>query len=354
MDRLSKRLQFDAASTQQFYEQISKIDAIKGQWILNNTLSPQIVKRLQHSVLITSTGASTRIEGSQLSDDDIVELFDEMRIKKFKTRDQQEVAGYMELLHKVFEAHKDISFTESGILHFHNEMMRYSEKDQFHKGKYKKQSNRVEARDEKGELVGVIFDPSPPYLVQKEMTELIQWMSAALKENFPHPLLTIANFIFEFLAIHPFQDGNGRLSRILTNFLLLQQGYEFIPFVSHEKIIEENKADYYLALNKTQKKWKTKKEDMCPWMSFFLSVIHKQSELAIDLLKKEPIEVFLSEKQLLVWQFALKATTFSRKEVIESTKLSPRTAEEAVKKLLKMKKIERFGEGRATRYRIRL
>jgi Fic family protein len=352
MKRLEERLQFEPSYTQEIYQIIAHIDAIKGQWVLSNRLSPQIINRLQHSVLITSSGASTRIEGSKLSDEEVEDLFKGFRIKKFKTRDQQEVAGYMELLDKIFKNHKDLTFTESCILHFHKELMQYSEKDECHKGNYKKQSNRVEARDAKGNIVGIVFDPSPPYLVQKEMTELIQWTQNALEVNTPHPLIAIANFIFEFLAIHPFQDGNGRLSRILTNFLLLKYGYDFTPFVSHEKIIEENKADYYLALNKTQKNWKTKKENMSPWMTFFLDVIKKQSQLAINLLKEEPIEIFLSEKQQLVWEFALKSKVFARKDVIASTKLPPRTAEEAIKKLLKMKKLEQLGQGRATRYRV--
>lgn len=351
-NRFDKRLEgLEAKVLGQIYELITKIDVVKGQWQLSNRLSPQMTKRLQSSVIITSSGASTRIEGSKLSDREVEELYKKLRIQKFHTRDEQEVGGYLELLQLVFEQWEDIALSENHILSFHNQLMKHSSKDEVHKGKYKTGSNRVEARDESGNIVGVIFDPTPPFLVEKEMRELIDWTNNSLENQSFHPLFIIANFLFEFLAIHPFQDGNGRLSRILTNFLLLKTGYAFTPFVSHEKIIEENKADYYLALNKTQKSWKTENESILHWLMFFLKVVLNQSEEALKLLTQENVESFLSEKQQLVWDFALSKEVFSRKEVIEHTGLHHRTVEETIKKLLRMKKLERLGEGRATRYK---
>ena len=244
------------------------------------------------SVLVTSTGASTRIEGSKLSDSQVQALFRKHHITKFKTRDEQEVGGYLEVLQLVFEQWADIPFSESSILSLHSQMLGYSDKDVHHKGIYKFGSNRVEARDQDNALVGVIFDPTPPHLVSKEMPELIDWTKQELEEgNFPQ-LMIVANFVFEFLAIHPFQDGNGRLSRILTNLLLLQLGYEFCPFVSHEKIIEDNKADYYVALHQTQQSWKNENEDVSPWLMFFLGVVAQQSQQALKLMTDEPTELF--------------------------------------------------------------
>lgn len=246
MSRFEDRLHFSGRTATSIYQMIASIDAVKGQWHIANTLSPQMVERLKTSVIVTSTGASTRIEGSKLSDQEVKKLFRKQNIQAFKTRDEQEVGGYLEVLKLVFEQWEDMPFTESTILSLHQMMLGYSEKDQRHMGLYKFGSNRVEARDPDGQLVGVIFDPTPPHLVQKEMSELLDWTQTELEaDNFP-ALLVIANFVFEFLAIHPFQDGNGRMSRILTNLLLLQMGYEFTPFVSHEKIIEDNKADYYV------------------------------------------------------------------------------------------------------------
>jgi len=351
MQRFEKRLQFPPRLATKIYSQIASIDAVKGQWRLANTLSPQMIERLQTSVLVTSTGASTRIEGSRLSDRDVQALFNRHHITKFKTRDEQEVGGYLEVLQIVFEQWQEIQLSESTILSFHQQMLRHSEKDQRQRGTYKFGSNRVEARDQSGKLVGVVFDPTPPHLVPKEMQELVGWTEAAIKgDEFPK-LLIIANFIFEFLAIHPFQDGNGRMSRVLTNLMLLQADYAFTPFVSHEKIIEDNKADYYLALNQTQQSWKTDTEDIAPWLQFFLNVLDAQSQQALKLMTDEPVELFLSDMQRAVWEFANTVETFSRGEAIKATGLNPRTVDHTLKKLVDMHKLERRGQARATRYR---
>lgn len=352
MQRFEKRLQFPPRLATKIYSQIASIDAVKGQWRLANTLSPQMIERLQTSVLVTSTGASTRIEGSRLSDQDVQALFNKHRITKFKTRDEQEVGGYLEVLQIVFEQWQDIRLSESTILSLHQQMLRHSEKDQRQRGAYKFGSNRVEARDQSGKLVGVVFDPTPPHLVPKEMQELVEWTDAAIKgDEFPK-LLIIANFVFEFLAIHPFQDGNGRLSRVLTNLMLLQEGYAFTPFVSHEKIIEDNKADYYLALNQAQQSWKTDAEDIAPWLQFFLNVLDTHSQQALKLMTDEPVELFLSDMQRAVWEFANTVETFSRGEAIKATGLNPRTVDHTLKKLMEMHKLERRGQARATRYRV--
>ena len=237
---------------------------------------------------------------------------------------------------------------------FHDQMLKYSEKDLRHKGGYKFGSNRVEAKDHDGNLVGVIFDPTPPHLVKKEIQELAEWYNFCKNEGQKHPLILIANFIFEYLAIHPFQDGNGRTSRLLTNLMLLQSGYNFTNIVSHEKLIENNKADYYLALNKTQKTWKTEKEDISQWLLFFLKIVNGQAQKALDILKGETIEHLLSEKQLELWNWSLslEKKEFSRKDAIEATGFPPRTIEAIIKKLFDLKKLDRIGEGRGIRYRL--
>lgn len=353
MNRLDKRLQFSSTTTQALYKLLAEIDTVKGQWKLSNTLSPQMITRLQVSALITSAGASTRIEGSKLTDVEVEKLLRGLNIKKFKTRDEQEVAGYLELLKNVFASWTKIKLSENTILHFHKELLKYSAKDARQRGAYKFGPNRVEAKNQKGEVVGIVFDPTPPHLVKKEMDELLMWTGMATKNSDIHPLLVIGNFIFEFLAIHPFQDGNGRLSRILTNFLLLKSGYEYVPFVSHEQLIETKKIEYYLALNKTQRTWKTKIEDVTPWLTYFLQIMKQHSQKALALLSQEAVEEFLSEKQTIIWRFALTQDTFSRSDVIAATHLNARTVEHTIKKLVAMNTLERMGEGRATRYKVK-
>jgi len=170
-----------------------------------------------------------------------------------------------------------------------------------------------------------------------------------------HPLILVANFVFEYLAIHPFQDGNGRTSRLLTNLILLKLGYKFTSIISHEKLIESNKADYYLALNKTQRTWKSEKEDISEWLVFFLKIVNSQSKQALEILKGETIEHLLSEKQLALWQWAqsLQSKEFARRDAIEALEFPARTIESIIKKLCDMKRLTKIGQGRGVRYRIK-
>ncbi len=352
--RLSKRLELKPNIIEEVYAAISKIDAVKNGFMLTDKFLPQAVERLATSVIVTSSGASNRIEGNKLSDAQVEKLYKNLRIKKFKTRDEQEVAGYLKCLESVFENYDEIKISESWILSLHDQMLQHSEKDSRHKGQYKFGSNRVEAKDKKGNLVGVIFDPTPPHLVKKEMQELIFWFAASSKEKKKHPLILVANFIFEYLAIHPFQDGNGRTSRLLTNLLLLKFGYDFTKIISHEKLIEANKSEYYLALNKVQRTWKSKKEDISEWLVFFLKIVNLQAVKALKIFQDETIEHLLSEKQLAFWQWvqSLPNKEFSRKDAIEALNFPARTTEAIIKKLFEMKKLSRIGEGRAVRYKI--
>ena len=352
--RLNTRLSLKPEVVEEAYSLISKIDTVKNSFAITGKILPQTISRLTASVIVTSTGASNRIEGNKLSDSQVEKLYKNLHIKKFKTRDEQEVAGYIECLELVFENFNEIKISESWILGLHNQMLQYSEKDLRHKGQYKFGSNRVEAKDNKGNLIGIIFDPTPPHLVKKEMQELISWFKEASKEKSKHPLILIANLVFEYLAIHPFQDGNGRTSRLLANLLLLKFGYDFTKIISHEKLIESNKADYYLALSKTQKTWKSKNEDISDWLIFFLRIVNNQAQKALKILQSETIEHLLSEKQLALWQWAqnLSKKEFARKDAIEALGFPPRTVESIIKKLLDFKKLVRIGEGRGIKYEV--
>src|SRR3990172_2665010 len=283
---------------QDIWKDIAAIDELKGRWTASASLHPQVLSRLKRSVLITSTGASTRIEGAALSDKDIEKLMRGLSIEKFKDRDVQEVKGYFELLQNIFDSWQTLNFSESTIKHFHKELLKYVEKDEQHRGNYKTIENKVHMINEKGQSIGILFDTVPAYLTPIAMQTLTEWTVKALKEKSYHPILIVGNFLVEFLQIHPFQDGNGRLSRVLTNLLLLQEGYLYMPYISHEKLVEDNKPDYYMALRKSQKTFKTGHADIASWLNFFLTVFLKQSQMAVELLSKENIQKLLSIKQL--------------------------------------------------------
>ena len=335
----------------QLWSKIAQIDELKGQWIAGVQLNTHVLARLKRSILITSTGASTRIEGARLSDEDIEKLMRGLDIQKFTDRDKQEVKGYFELLENVFNAWKTIKFSENSIKHFHKELLKYVQKDRIHRGEYKKTENKVHMIDKEGQSFGILFNTTKAFLTPKEMQELVEWTQEALHEKKNHPLLIIANFIVEFLQIHPFQDGNGRVSRILTNLLLLKSGYLYIPYVSHEKLIEDNKPDYYMALRKSQKTLKTSNETIIPWLDFFLDILFQQSKMAISLLSEENIEKILSVKQLAVWKYLQTVEEATPKEIAQKTKISRPTVSQIIDKLIRLKKIERLGQGRSTRYR---
>ena len=330
---------------------IAKIDELKGRWISGARLSPQVLGRLKRSVLITSTGASTRIEGARLSDADIEKLMRGLDIQKFTNRDKQEVKGYYELLENVFNSWKSLKINESLIKHFHKELLKYTEKDKSHRGEYKKNENKVHMVDEAGQSIGILFDTTPAYLTPAQMQDLVKWIQEKLIEKKYHPLLIIGNFLVEFLKIHPFSDGNGRLSRVLTNLLLLHAGYLYMPYISHEKLIEDNKPDYYVSLRKSQKTISSKKESITAWLNFFLDITLKQSQMAVELLSKENIEKILSEKQLMVWQYIENVKETSTGDIIKNTDIARPTVKQALEALLKLKKIERIGLGRSTRYK---
>ncbi|MFH1145701.1 MAG: Fic family protein [bacterium] len=324
---------------------------LKGQWIGGVKLNPQALGRLKRWTLITSSGASTRIEGAKMTDEEVEAFIRGLKTQKLSNRDKQEVKGYYELLENTFSAWQHIPFSESTIKHFHNELLKYTAKDERHRGEYKKSENKVEMFDASGKSLGVIFDTTPAYLTPKQMQELVVWTKEELTLKTIHPLLIIGNFLVEFLAIHPFQDGNGRLSRILTNLLMLKAGYAYIPYLSHEKLIEDNKTDYYVALRRSQKNLKDGESDISDWLEFFLNICLEQGKMAIDLLSKENIEKLLSPKQLAVWQYLEKTGEATPLEITKTARVPRPTVSQALEVLLRLKKIERIGQGRATRYR---
>ncbi|PIU37055.1 Fic family protein [Candidatus Roizmanbacteria bacterium CG06_land_8_20_14_3_00_34_14] len=332
--------------------QIASIDELKGSWSAGVNLHPQVLGRLKQSVLITSTGASTRIEGAKLSDSEVEDLLRGISMQKFKDRDTQEVRGYYELLKNVFDSWQSIKLNEGTIKHFHQEILKYVEKDSFHRGQYKVTENKVQMVDAKGNIIGTIFDTTPVYLTPIEMQELVEWTIKAIKEQKYHPLLIVANFVVEFLKIHPFRDGNGRLSRILTNLLMLQAGYLYMPYVSHEKLVEEKKQEYYVALRKTQITFKSEKADIVPWLTFFLNIIFDQSKQAVELLTADNVEKTLSGKQLTILEYLQEVKEATPGNIAEKTNVARPTVNQVLEKLIKLKKAERIGMGRSTRYRI--
>ena len=263
--------------SQDILQLIAEIDEFKGRWQALKTLPPERLQQLRKVATIESVGSSTRIEGVKLSNAQVETLLsNHLGSTSFNTRDEQEVAGYAEALDLVFQAHEDLRLTENHIRQLHQTLLRHSIKDDRHRGSYKTVPDHVTAKDADGHEIGVVFETATPFDTPGAMEQLVRWASGAFAESAMHPLLIIAVFNVMFLVIHPFQDGNGRLSRILTTLLLLRAGYEYVPYASLESIVEENKDLYYKALRRTQTTPNNDAPDWEPWSGFFLRCFKKQ------------------------------------------------------------------------------
>jgi len=242
----------DLIITNEILQLVAEIEEFKGSWKALGTLAPERLVVLKRIATIESIASSTRIEGVKLSDRQVEQLLSNLDTKTLRNRDEEEVAGYSEVMQIIFESSEIISITENYIKQLHSILLRYSSKDQRHRGNYKTLDNNVEAFDADGKRLGIVFETATPFETPRLMEDLVFWTRDTLDQNQLHPLIVIAIFVVKFLAIHPFQDGNGRLSRILTTFLLLKTGYNYVPYSSLETIIEQNKESYYLALRRTQ------------------------------------------------------------------------------------------------------
>lgn len=344
---------YQVTITNEILNLISEIDEFKGKWQAINTLSPDRLKMLKKSATIESIASSTRIEGVQLTDAQVETLLSKVRKKSFKSRDEEEVVGYSDAMDFILESFEDLKITENHIKQLHAILLKHSSKDIRHRGEYKKLDNHVVAIDAKGKEIGVIFKTTTPFKTPMKMADLIEWTNKAFELKEIHPLIITGIFIVVFLAIHPFQDGNGRISRILTNLFLLKLGYSYIQYSSLESIIEDNKDAYYKNLRDCQITLEAKKIKFENWILFFLKSLKKQKD---NLEKKVKAEKILQENFGELHLEILKVLkNHNRLAVSEIQRLSGanrNTLKVKLRELVEMKKIKTFGKGRGVVYEI--
>jgi Fic family protein len=306
---------------------------------------------LRRGATIESIGSSTRIEGAKLSDRDVERLLLNLQIGSFTTRDEQEVAGYAEIMNTIFSHWENIPSTENHIKQLHRDLLIHSEKDERHRGAYKTLNNHVEAFDENGKSPGVVFATAAPFDTPRLMAELVSWVRAREEAKDLHPLLIIAIFIVVFLEIHPFQDGNGRLSRVLTTLLLLRAGYSYVPYSSLESVIEQSKEGYYLALRRTQGTIRTSKPDWNPWLEFFLRALQQQKRRLEKKIERERIILGdLPELSVQILELARERGRVSVAEVAKVTGISRNTVKVHLRTLADQGHLTRHGAGRGAWY----
>jgi len=300
---------------------------------------------------IESIGSSTRIEGSKLSDREVERLLSNLRITTFATRDEQEVAGYAELMEMVFSSWQAITLSENHIKQLNRDLLVYSEKDAWHRGNYRTSSNSVVAFDESGVQIGVVFATATPFDTPRLMTELVTWMQEERGAERLHPLLRIGLWVVVFLEIHPFQDGNGRLSRVLTTLLLLQAGYAYVPYSSLEGVIEQNKEAYYLALRQTQGTIRSDGPNWQPWLVFFLRSLAEQVRRLNTKVEREKLVLApLPELSLQIVELARERGRVTMGDVIRLTGASRNTLKQHFRALVAQGHITRHGGGRGSWY----
>jgi Fic family protein len=333
---------------------IARIDEFKGAWRALGALAPERLSRLRRVATIESIGSSTRIEGSRLSDREVEHLLSNLEIQAFATRDEQEVAGYAELMDMAFLSWRDIPFTENHLKQLHQILLRHSDKDVRHRGEYKTVSNSVAAFDEKGVQPGIAFQTATPFDTPRLMAELVAWAQAERDSGRLHPLLIVAVFVVVLLEIHPFQDGNGRLSRALTTLLLLQAGYAYVPYGSLESVVEMNKEAYGLALLQTQGTIRTGAPDWQPWLTFFLRSLAEQvRRLEAKVGREKQVLVILPELALQIVELAREHGRVRMADVLKLTGASRNTLKEHFRSLVRRGYLNQHGAGRGVWYDLR-
>ncbi len=353
MDKYINKLNFDFKTNQKILKLIAQIDQYKGKWKAIEKQENIYLKELRKIATIESIGSSTRIEGGTLTDSEIKELLNNVKITELKTRDEQEVVGYYDTLELIYENYDYIRLSENYIKQLHQNLLRYSDKDTRHRGQYKSLSNKVVA-NYPGGVQKVIFNTTEVHLVEYEMDKLILWTNTQLEKGEIHPLIIIANFIYEFLSIHPFQDGNGRLSRLLTTLLLLQNDYLFIQYVSFENLIEKSKKEYYQALMEGQKNRNKKNENISKWILFFLNKLNELTEkldAKYDIFKSKG--GYLNERQKQIKKFIENNQPLKISDIAKQfKKININTIKKDLQYMKREKIIISIGKGKGTVYLI--
>ena len=332
---------------------ISEIDEFKGKWQMLRNLAPDQLSLLKRIATIESIGSSTRIEGAGLTDSEVERLLSGLRLNttSFESRDEAEVAGYAEAMEMIFESYDEIQISENHIKQLHQVLLRFTSKDARHRGEYKKLPNHVEAFAANGRSLGIIFETASPFDTPFRMKELIQWFSEESQKGTLHPLLLMAIFIVHFLAIHPFQDGNGRLSRILTTLLLMRSGYSCVPFSSLERIVEENKDRYYLSLRRAQSTLYTNNSKLNEWLLFFLGCLRKEISVLDSKVKTERMIAELPPLSQEIMKIIRQHGRARVRDIQIITGANRNTIKAHIKRLVERGELKKMGAGKGTWYR---
>ena len=327
---------------------ISQIDRFDASWTSIEKREGQSLKQLKSIATVRSVGASTRIEGSKMSNEEVEVLLKEIDITKIEDRDSQEVVGYFETLDLILELYNDIKINESGLKNLHNILLKYSKKDEWHKGDYKQHSNSVEAKLPDGTRQIIFRTTEAGFPTQAAMRLLIDWYK---NDNKTHPLVKCALFAYDFVSIHPFQDGNGRLSRLILTLLLLKNGYKWIQYVSFEHEIESRKNEYYRVLRNCQAQ--RPNENATEWVNFFFNALINIQEQLMKKLEFKGVEAKLSPREKSILTFIGNNAGCKSGEIAKKLGIPSPTVKRILPELIERNLIDRHGTGPGTNYSLK-
>ena len=326
---------------------LSAIDRFSGEWSnIERREGIHALKQLKSIATVQSVGASTRIEGSKLTNDEIqVLLFENLKIDKLEERDQQEVVGYFQALDTISESFTDIRVSEEDVKNLHKILMKHSEKDEWHRGEYKQHPNSVDANYPDGRTVTIFNTTKPGQDTEDSMRALFEWYQ---NDKSTPAIIKVAVFVYEFLSIHPFQDGNGRLSRLLGTLLLLKQGYPWIQFVSFEHEIENRKTDYYKVLMDCQQN--RPGENVDSWLDFFLACLSSIQDKLMQKLETQQTQNALNPREKKIVQFIEAYPGVKSGEIASKLNIPLPSVKRILSEMIANKIISKNGTGTGTNY----
>lgn len=323
---------------------VAQLHEYKGRQEMYLRQKPADLDRLIEIAKIQSTEASNEIEGIRTTNTRLKQLVQDKTTPH--NRDEQEIMGYRDVLNTIHENYEYIPVRSSYILQLHRDLYRYSEKSIG--GQFKNSQNFISAVDANGRAF-ILFEPLPPYETPAAIDSICENYNRVSAAQEIDDLILIPVFIHDLLCIHPFNDGNGRMSRLLTTLLLYRAGYVIGRYISLESKIAQNKDLYYATLEQCQTGWHENQEDPTPFIKYLLRIIlaaYRDFEERIDIVGGRQNAVAIVRRAV-----SGRIGKFTKSELLELCPTISRTSVEgALRQLIKEGAISRHGSGRATFY----
>ena len=324
---------------------LSAIHEYRGKQTLYITARKDVLEQLLEIAVIQSTDASNRIEGIYTSDARLRELV--MQRVKPVNRNEKEIAGYRDVLRTIRENHEYIPVTPNTILQLHRDL--YSFHPSGMGGHWKNSNNLIAESDAEGNK-RVRFTPTPAFETPDAMRALCDAYNQAVTEERCDPLILLVVFIFDFLCIHPFNDGNGRMSRLLTLLLLYQHSYIVGKYISLEKLVEENKQTYYEALQESSTGWNAGSNNCLPFLQYLLGIVlkaYREFENRVE----HVVSTKLNKTERIRMLFEQKAGKITKADIARfCPDISVSLIERTLGQMLANGEIRKIGASRSTAY----